>query len=67
MCGFIRAHCCDIMWIFVSAHTIGVAFYRHVRSEMSQSLLRPGSSWPRKKLLRAVQLRYAVSCRIMAN
>ena len=35
MCGFIRAHCCDIMWIVVSEHTIGVAFYRHARSEIS--------------------------------
>ncbi len=67
MCGFIRAHCCDIMWIVVSEHPIGVAYYRHSRSEISQSLSRPGSSWLRKKLLRVVQLRYAVSCRIMAN
>ncbi len=67
MCGFIRAHCCDIMWIVVSEHPIGVAYYRHSRSEISQSLSRPGSSWLRKKLLRAVQLRYAVSCRIMAG
>ena len=35
MCGFIRADCCDIIWIVVSEHTIGVAFYRHARSEIS--------------------------------
>ena len=30
MCGFIRAHCCDIMWIVVSEHTFGVAIVTHV-------------------------------------